>query len=385
MPVRRDSKTGRWFFRVRVRHPDGIREQLYGTPGVAGPFQDLAQTKLGATEAERRAIAAVLSGKPLVTTAPVAPAPKEEPKAKPQTIREHSETFLKLYKPDQKPSAKRDKQASVRSFLPHLGKLTPEQLTQTDIDAFIAAELERGAARKSINNRLACLSTLLKYAVGERSKLRFHVSGPDAEVHAVDPDDVERLLAACTDDRYRMVILLATEAGLRVGEIRGLQWTDVKDSKLTVRRALDKDTNAVLTPKHDKARTVPLSPRIAAALAELPRRGLWVVCRDEGTALGYADIREQVAVIYDRAEVVRPPWPMHALRHSFGTVMGRKVPLGVLQKLMGHADVQTTMRYVDVNEDDKRLAIAAAFGDREPLCSGCAVTVPPAEAGSRKT
>lgn len=42
--------------------------------------------------------------------------------------------------------------------------------------------------------------------------------------------------------------------------------------------------------------------------------------------------------------------------------MARRVPLPVLQKLMGHADVQTTMRYVDMNEDDKRDAIAAVFG-----------------------
>jgi hypothetical protein len=42
--------------------------------------------------------------------------------------------------------------------------------------------------------------------------------------------------------------------------------------------------------------------------------------------------------------------------------MARRVPLGVLQKLMGHADIATTMRYVDVSEDDKREAIAAVFG-----------------------
>jgi len=28
----------------------------------------------------------------------------------------------------------------------------------------------------------------------------------------------------------------------------------------------------------------------------------------------------------------------------------------------GHSDVQTTLRYVDVNEDDKREAIAVVFG-----------------------
>ena len=54
--------------------------------------------------------------------------------------------------------------------------------------------------------------------------------------------------------------------------------------------------------------------------------------------------------------------PIHALRHTFGTVMARRVPLGVLQRLMGHSEVTTTMRYVDVSEDDKREAITAVFG-----------------------
>ena len=108
-----------------------------------------------------------------------------------------------------------------------------------------------------------------------------------AEIRAVDSDDVERLLATCTDDRYRVVVLLATEAGLRAGEIRGLQWTDVKDGQITVRRALDPATNEAIAPKHNKSRTVPLSPRLSAALAALPRRGLWIVSRLDGGALGY--------------------------------------------------------------------------------------------------
>ena len=44
--------------------------------------------------------------------------------------------------------------------------------------------------------------------------------------------------------------------------------------------------------------------------------------------------------------------------------MARRVPLPVLRELMGHADIETTMRYVDVAEDDKREAIALVFGRR---------------------
>ena len=48
-------------------------------------------------------------------------------------------------------------------------------------------------------------------------------------------------------------------------------------SLITVRRALDNVANEVIAPKHNKARTIPISPRLAAVLAALPRRGLWVL------------------------------------------------------------------------------------------------------------
>jgi integrase len=186
------------------------------------------------------------------------------------------------------------------------------------------------------------------------------------EIAAVSMEDVDKLLAACSDDRYRVIVLLAAEAGLRAGEIRGLQWTDIKDGQLIVRRALDPQTNEVIAPKHNKARNVPLSPRLAAALGALPCRGVWVVTTLEGRALGYWTMIEAVGATYDRAGAPRAPKLIHCLRHTFGTVMAKKVPLGVLQKLMGHSEVTTTMRYVDVSEDDKREAIASVFGTAEP-------------------
>jgi integrase len=177
--------------------------------------------------------------------------------------------------------------------------------------------------------------------------------------------DVERMLAAATDDRYRVAVLLATEAGLRMGEIRGLQWGDIRDGQLTVRRALDKETGEAVAPKHNKARTIPLSPRLAAELAALPPRGLWVVGRLNGDALGYYALLEAIGTLYDRANVERPPKPVHCLRHTFGTVMaGRGVPLPVLQELMGHAEIGTTRRYIHVGEDQKRAAIAAVWQPR---------------------
>ncbi len=43
MPVRRDPRTGSWFFRKSITTPDGRTRVLYGTAG-AGPYLDLAPT-----------------------------------------------------------------------------------------------------------------------------------------------------------------------------------------------------------------------------------------------------------------------------------------------------------------------------------------------------
>ncbi len=270
MPVKRDPRTGRWFFRTTVRTANGLKERVFGTPGVSGPYQDLAPTKVGARAAEHRAVNEAPTGKPIV---PVSPSATEVTK----TIRQHAETFVDTYKPASKASEKREKRRVLKShLLPFFGAMTIDEIEQIDVDEFSRRELDRGMAVKTVNNRLAVLSTLIKYVTAQKSKLRFKLDGLIAEIHAVDPEDVEKLLDAnaVADERYRVVILLAAEAGLRVGEIRGLQWTDIRGGQVTVRRALDKLTNENVAPKHNKTRTVPLSPRLVASLADLPPRPL---------------------------------------------------------------------------------------------------------------
>jgi integrase len=146
-------------------------------------------------------------------------------------------------------------------------------------------------------------------------------------------------------------VLLASEAGLRIGEIRGLQHTDVRDGQLTVRRAIDQHGN-VTTPKHDKRRSVPLSPALAAALPMLPKRGLWVLAQDDGEPMNYERLLEGINALYELASVDVPvsesgvTMPWHSLRHTFGTeCAARGVPVPVIKELMGHSSIATTMRY----------------------------------------
>jgi integrase len=114
--------------------------------------------------------------------------------------------------------------------------------------------------------------------------------------------------------------------------------------------------------KYVKGERSRLRFKLDGMAGELEALPLAVIPDADGSFVTYDALSAAVNAIYELANVRRPPKPLHCLRHTFGTVMAKRVPLPVLQKLMGHADVKTTLRYVDVAEAAKRDAIAAVFG-----------------------
>lgn len=362
MTAYKDHRTDRWRYRAWVTLPNGTRDRVTGTPAI--------DTKAAAEHAERLHVLRVTNpGLVQQPEAPEAPERKELP-----TIGSFADRFMREYLPRQKPGERAAKNSILNcSLLPFFGKLRLDEIDQSHVNAYVA---EQTVATKTVNNRLAVLSSMIRYA-GPRGcklipdpELSCHIDSIDAEIAAVPIDDVRKLLEAAGDDRYRVAVLLAAEAGLRIGEIRGVQWTDIKDGRITIRRSVDPQNN-VGAPKHNKLRTLRLSPALEAALEKLPRRGLSVITRQDGERLGYWTMLEAVRALYARARVTIPmsetgtmmPW--HALRHTFGTeCAARGVPLPIIRELMGHADIKTTMRYVTVTETQRDAAIALTFGPK---------------------
>ena len=364
MPVYRDKRSGHWFFKTMLHFPDGTRRRASGVPGVPGKYHDLGRSRAGAEAAERRAVTRAMTGK--------ADAGGPIPESEVPTVRTYKTPFLDEYAAEHKPSERRSKEQILNAhILPFFGDLRLNEITLAHVKRFAAIERKRGCAAKTINNRLAVLSSLIKYAVTnhviEDPGIKFMVSGRShgEKPAAVSMSDVGRLLDVAKDARYRVAVLLGAEAGLRAGEIRGLQWGDIADGQATIRRALDTGTDEVVPPKHDKVRTVPLSPRLVAELAGLPKRGIWIVGRLNGALLTQAGLYDAMTELYDMAGVERPSQPIHCLRHTFGNENAAAgVPLATLQELMGHEDIKTTLRYVDVSNAQKRAAIAGTFGPR---------------------
>jgi integrase len=151
-----------------------------------------------------------------------------------------------------------------------------------------------------------------------------------------------------------------------MGELLALRWRDVDFTGQTIRVRASYYAGQLTTPKSGKVRALPLAPDVATALAQLGSREYWVGDDDlvfAGEAGGYVDgsaLRRRYKVALQAAGL--RPLRFHDLRHTFGTRMIAKADIRRVQEWMGHAEIQTTMRYLHYapREEDAEL-VAEAF------------------------
>lgn len=365
MSVSWNEKRKRYQYRFRINlHGKIIRKSGYGIHNT-----------IASTEgAEREHIMRLQHPERMPIVEPIEPEP-----GKSMTIRELAPAFLKQYEGSATEIDRRNliNGPIVRFF----GSYMPRDVKQRVVDAFVSGI--RRQARSTINNKLTALSQLLAYAVREELMephglmLRAPAgkgsgSKAPAKIVAVAEADVDSLIEHASDPRIAVAIRLGCEAGLRIGEIRGVQWTDIRGDELTVRRSISSRRNMKRGPKNDKERTIVLSSALQLALKRLPRRGLPILTRDgrkgkpTDKPYTYKSLLTKIKAVYARAGVQLEdnisPW--HSMRHAFATALGASCggDVKTVMELMGHADITTTQRYLGTTSQRKRDAIRKAFG-----------------------
>ncbi|MGQ0723266.1 MAG: tyrosine-type recombinase/integrase [Candidatus Eiseniibacteriota bacterium] len=271
-----------------------------------------------------------------------------------------------------KPSGISSKQSVLRNHLiPLLGRKRLEEIGNEDVQG-IKMKLAK-AQPATVNNILCVLSKLLKVAIewGVIEKMpctikllkRVH---PEMRFH--DFHEYERLVAAArrVDPRAYVIVLLGGEAGLRCGEMIGLEWTDIDQERRQLRVARSVWNRHVSTPKSGKPRIIPMTTRLAAALAAHRHlRSRRVLCHRTGRFLNQHDVQRQV----ERAERLAnlDHLGVHALRHTFCSHLAmRGAPAKAVQELAGHSELITTQRYMHLSPAAKESAIRLLEPDQPP-------------------
>jgi integrase len=186
----------------------------------------------------------------------------------------------------------------------------------------------------------------------------------DIEVFSVE--EIMALVRAAASEQDAAIYLTAAFTGLRRGELLALHWRDVDFEGQVIRVRASYADGALTTPKSGKVRSVPMAPDVAEALAKLGQRESWTGDDDlvfVGRAGDYLDgraLRRRYDTALERASLRKLRF--HDLRHTFGTRMIAKADIRRVQEWMGHADIQTTMKYLHYapREGDATL-VAEAF------------------------
>ncbi len=144
--------------------------------------------------------------------------------------------------------------------------------------------------------------------------------------------------------------LFACQTGLRIGDLRSVRHEDIRNNILSFRPKKTQNIN-------NKRLDLPLS-KFALKLindeAPLRVRGLLFDCYSEQRMNSYIKEVMKVAGIDKNVS-------FHTARHTFATLFLKKSKRAngilILQKLLGHSSIQSTMIYSHVLDDDLRLAI----------------------------
>ena len=296
------------------------------------------------------------------------------------TFSAYAAEFMKTYVVANNKPSERSMKASIlkHHLLPAFGEMRLDSIKMHPIEMFKASLLAKGLSRKRVNNILAVLGKMLRYAhevelldVVPRVKL---LKVPPQEFDFLRFEELSRLLEAVKGDPERTALLLmGSDAGLRQGEMVALEWGDVDlvAGTLTVRRSSWR--GIVGTPKSGRDRKIPLTPRLRAALrAHRHLRAELVFCHADGSPFTQSAIEAALRFACKRAGL--RSIGSHVLRHTFAShlAMLGAAPKAI-QELLGHGSLSMTLKYAHLAPSALREAIGLLdFG--QPVGSAEAAT-----------
>jgi integrase/recombinase XerD len=221
---------------------------------------------------------------------------------------------------------------------------SPDQLTEQEIQGYLLYLIEeRKLARSS------CLVALhgLRFFYHEtlkREDLNFGVPRTRAAQklpEILSREEIERLFAAATQFKHRVLLMTTYAAGLRVSEVCALKLGDIDSARMTIR---------IEQGKGSKDRYSLLSPRLLNDLRrywrmDRPRLWLFPAARCADRAMNPHTAQKIYYAARNRAQITKR-CGIHGLRHAFAThLLEAGTDVHTIQRLMGHGDIQTTMRY----------------------------------------
>jgi integrase len=271
-----------------------------------------------------------------------------------------------------------------------LGQKPLKDITADDVEAFRAARRAEGLSAVTVNHDLKLLRKMFNWAIRKRwlGRTPFRVDGVtvvslDREIpRAVrfEQEEDEQKLLTAANPHLRALIVAMLDTACRPGELLSLQWKDVnlKRREFTVRAQKSKTRTG---------RIVPISTRL---LATLELRKLDPAGRQPHKSDAYVFGNE----VGERSKSVHTAWTNAAkraglkglqlrdLRHEAGSRFDEAgVPINYVSKMLGHTNLTTTTRYLNIQRRGLHRAIETLEAHQSGVAQALHTAVEEAQAG----
>jgi integrase/recombinase XerD len=235
----------------------------------------------------------------------------------------------------------------VRDFVAY-HRRPAEHMGECEIQQFLlylALEKQAGAATRKMH--VAGIKFLYEVTLN-RPEVIARIPWPRVEQKLPDilsGTEVEALFQALEEPKYRAIVMTTYGTGLRISEVCKLSIDDIDSRRMLIHVRLGKG-------KRD--RYVMLPERILVMLrrywaTERPAKPLLFPGRQCGDCVSASAVRDALHEAAKKVGIGKRVTP-HVLRHSFAThLLELGTDVRVIQMLLGHRSIQTTMRYTRVS------------------------------------
>jgi integrase/recombinase XerD len=247
------------------------------------------------------------------------------------------------------------------AFLAERGVDEAEEITKDHVMAYIAGLRRRGFAPATVGRRVTSLRMFVQFLLSEDLLTQDVMAGIDLGRTAPRPlpttltvAEIDALLAAPPGDtaigiRDRAMLELMYGSGLRVSELISLDLKDLDLHAMLV-RPFGKRSKERQAPVGDAAAGL-LRRYLGQARADLLGKAssTALFLTERGAPMTRAHFWASIKH-YAEAAGIRKRVTPHTLRHSFAThLLAGGADVRAIQEMLGHASVQTTQRYTQVD------------------------------------
>lgn len=226
-------------------------------------------------------------------------------------------------------------------------RLQPEHLKRYLVYCYEKLEL----SENTLHSRINAMKFYYEQVLG-RDKFFREIPRPKKRQQlpgVFSKEEIALIIKAAGNMKHKVMLMLSYAAGLRISEVVKLKVTDIDSRRKCI---------LIKQAKGKKDRMAGLSPVLLVMLREYytmyrpDPKGYLFAGQETNAPYSTRSLQLVLAAAKRKAGVLKPG-SIHALRHSFAThLLEKGTDVVMIQKLLGHTNIKTTLQYLHVTNRD---------------------------------